>query len=97
MKINSLLSMLGLLTVAPPARDQRFGKFAGRRRTHDATNAFPFRMNTGFAGDVNRTHPASIEPCLIDPSHYPTSSARPWSQMPPRRTECAFWLPGIRR
>jgi hypothetical protein len=28
--------------------------------------AFPFRMGAGFPGDVNRTHPASIEPCLID-------------------------------
>lgn len=26
--------------------------------------AFQFRMGAGFAGDVNRTHPASIEPCL---------------------------------
>jgi hypothetical protein len=24
--------------------------------------AFPFRMNAGFAGDVNRSHPVSIEP-----------------------------------
>jgi hypothetical protein len=28
--------------------------------------AFPFRMGAGFAGDVNRTHPASIEPALND-------------------------------
>jgi hypothetical protein len=30
-------------------------------------------MLTGFAGTVNRTHPASIEPCLIDPSAPPLS------------------------
>jgi hypothetical protein len=28
--------------------------------------AFPFRMGAGFAGDVNRTHPASIEPAQND-------------------------------
>ena len=28
--------------------------------------AFPFRMGAGFAGDVNRTHPASIEPAMND-------------------------------
>lgn len=26
--------------------------------------AFTFRMGAGFPGDVNRTHPANIEPCL---------------------------------
>lgn len=28
--------------------------------------AFPFRMGAGFAGEVNRTHPAGIEPALND-------------------------------
>ena len=40
------------------------GRYVGTHRTHDA--AFTFRMPTGFAGTVNRTHPASIEPCLQD-------------------------------
>ncbi len=31
-----------------------------RAKTRDV--AFPYRMFTGFPGDVNRTHPASIEP-----------------------------------
>ncbi len=35
-----------------------------RMKTRDV--AFPYRMGAGFAGDVNRTHPASIEPCLVD-------------------------------
>ena len=35
--------------------------------------AFPFRMGAGFPGDVNRGHPASIEPCLIDPTNPPTA------------------------
>lgn len=35
-----------------------------RAKTCDA--AFQFRMGSGFAGDVNRTHPATIEPCLND-------------------------------
>lgn len=28
--------------------------------------AFKYRMGAGFPGDVNRMHPASIEPCLND-------------------------------
>jgi hypothetical protein len=32
--------------------------------------AFQYRMGAGFAGDVNRTHPASIEPNIND-STYP--------------------------
>lgn len=35
-----------------------------RMKTRDA--AFGFRMGAGFPGDVNRTHPASIEPALVD-------------------------------
>jgi len=42
-----------------------------RMKTHDV--AFQFRMGAGFAGDVNRTHPASIEPCLIDATTPPTA------------------------
>lgn len=40
-----------------------------RHKTCDA--AFTFRMGAGFAGEVNRTHPVSIEPCLIDPANPP--------------------------
>lgn len=40
-----------------------------RMKTRDV--AFPFRMGAGFSGDVNRTHPASIEPCLVDASAPP--------------------------
>lgn len=35
-----------------------------RARTHDV--AFSFRMGAGFPGDVNRTHPASITPNMMD-------------------------------
>jgi hypothetical protein len=41
------------------------GSSLGRHRTVDT--AFTFRMGTGFAGDINRGHPASIQPCLISP------------------------------
>jgi hypothetical protein len=37
-----------------------------RAKTHDV--AFGFRMGAGFPGDVNRTHPASIVPGLINTS-----------------------------
>lgn len=33
--------------------------------------AFPYRMGSGFPGDVNRTHPVTIEPVLIDASAPP--------------------------
>jgi hypothetical protein len=47
-------------------RKREVGSYVGTFRTHDA--AFTFRMPTGFPGTVNRTHPCSIEPCLIDPN-----------------------------
>lgn len=43
----------------------------GRYRTVDT--AITFRMGAGFAGDVNRGHPSSIQPCLIDPNAPPTA------------------------
>lgn len=46
----------------------------GRRKTRDT--AFTYRMGGGFAGDVNRGHPASIQPCLIDPTNPPTLSGQ---------------------
>jgi hypothetical protein len=54
-------SPLGLKRYAAIARDRRM-KDAGRTRDI----AIDFRMLAGFAGAVNRTHPASIEPVLID-------------------------------
>lgn len=41
----------------------------GRRFTCDV--AFPFRMGSGFPGDVNRTHPASIEPTIMSNTPVP--------------------------
>lgn len=35
--------------------------------------AITFRMGAGFAGDVNRSHPANIEPCLPDHTNPPTA------------------------
>lgn len=35
----------------------------GRHKVRDIS--FKYRINTGFAGDVNRVHPVSIEPALI--------------------------------
>jgi hypothetical protein len=42
------------------------------RRAFTRDVAFPYRMGAGFPGDVNRTHPMSIEPALIDVDDYPT-------------------------
>lgn len=35
--------------------------------------AFAFRMGAGFPGEVNRTHPVTIEPCLISAASPPTA------------------------
>lgn len=40
------------------------GSAITRARTHDV--AFTYRMGAGFPGDVNRTHPASILPGLMN-------------------------------
>jgi len=45
-------------------REKDHGVYVGRRRTHDT--AFQFRMGAGFQGAVNRSHPVTIEPCLMD-------------------------------
>ena len=37
------------------------------------STAIKYRMGAGFAGDVNRTHPASIEPCFPDATNPPTA------------------------
>src|SRR5262249_5668758 len=50
------------------------GVVRGRARTRDyGSTAIAYRMQAGFPGDVNRMHPASIEPCLIDASAPPTA------------------------
>ncbi len=45
-------------------------KLKTRAVTHDVS--FTYRMGAGFAGDVNRTHPASIEPALTNQTNPPT-------------------------
>lgn len=70
------LSPLGLGLFADRARDHRrkHGLLLGRARTRDTVTgtAINFRMGAGFPGAVNRSHPASIEPVLIDASAPPT-------------------------
>lgn len=50
-------------------------RFVGRMRACDV--AFTFRMGAGVPGDVNRHHPASIEPVLFDPTNPPTLTGQP--------------------
>jgi hypothetical protein len=45
-------------------REKDHGVYVGRRRTHDTS--FQFRMGAGFQGAVNRSHPVTIEPCMVD-------------------------------
>lgn len=55
-----------------------FGVTLLRVSTRDTGEmAFGFRMPAGFPGDVNRTHPASIEPCVIDSDDPPLSYGIP--------------------
>lgn len=56
-----LLSFIAAITGVP---------FKNRAFTRDV--AFGFRMPGGIAGDINRMHPASVEPCLIDSAAPPT-------------------------
>lgn len=56
-------------------RKTKAGKFVGRVRTRDV--AFKYRMGAGYPGDINRTHPASIEPCLISSVAPPTKYGQP--------------------
>ena len=48
---------------------------AEKFRTNDT--AFTFRMNAGFPGDINRGHPASIQPCLVSPINPVTQYGAP--------------------
>lgn len=64
-----------LLTMIAWATGVPFFTPRGRGMTHDV--AFPFRMGAGSPGDVNRTHPASIEPCEIDADDPPTAYGLP--------------------
>lgn len=45
----------------------RPGEFRGRFNVRDV--AFGYRMGAGSPGTVNRTHPASVEPALNDPTN----------------------------
>lgn len=67
--VRSLLSRPALII------PKRAGRSFGRMRATDV--AFPYRMGAGFPGDVNRGHPASIEPCLIDVNAPPTVYGQP--------------------
>lgn len=48
---------------------------AERFRTIDT--AIAFRMGAGVAGDVNRGHPSSIQPCIIDAASPPLQYGTP--------------------
>jgi hypothetical protein len=60
--------MSALELIASPRKSRRI---PGRFKVRDI--AIQFRMGAGFAGDVNRSHPANIEPCLIDATLPPTA------------------------
>lgn len=51
------------------------GLSLGRHKVRDV--AFTFRMNAGVPGEVNRTHPASIEPAYPDQTKPPTLYGQP--------------------
>lgn len=47
----------------------------GRARTHDV--AYQYRMGAGFAGEINRAHPVSVEPCAPSAANPPTAFGQP--------------------
>lgn len=73
--MKMLYIILSALTAMVIGNHRRQGIYKGRAFTTDV--AFKYRMGAGFAGDVNRSHPASIEPCLIDGSAPPTAFGLP--------------------
>lgn len=64
-----------LITLALAAFGIVLPRKLGRHRTCDVS--YIYRMPAGFAGDVNRSHPASIEPCLVDSGDPPQSYGIP--------------------
>ncbi|HVI10213.1 MAG TPA: hypothetical protein VND65_18125 [Candidatus Binatia bacterium] len=64
MRLNEI--MRNFVFFRPKDRAVFEGRFVGRRRTHDAV--FQYRMGAGMQGAVNRSHPVTIEPCMIDTS-----------------------------
>jgi hypothetical protein len=59
MLLAAVLGLLARILFGPPE--------IKRAMTHDV--AFTFRMGAGFAGTVNRLHPADIMPSLMDPTN----------------------------
>lgn len=57
------------LTAASTRKPGR--RIPGRHKVRDI--AIQFRMGAGFAGDVNRSHPANIEPVLNDVANPPVA------------------------
>jgi hypothetical protein len=68
MKINKYLKISKLWTslLVVIANLVSSPKSIGRLRFCDVS--FGYRMGAGFPGDVTRSHPASIEPCLNNPT-----------------------------
>lgn len=67
MKMKKIVLAIQAMVFGAPVA----GRFAGRMKTADV--AYKYRMGAGFPGDVNRTHPASIEPVLLDSTDFPTA------------------------
>lgn len=75
MKLNRILA-----AVAAMFGGAKAGRFVGRARTTDVSfgyQAFLYRMPAGFPGDVNRAHPASVEPNVNDPTNPVTAFGVP--------------------
>lgn len=62
--IAASCGIVGLPAIAETTRNERRSLNLGRFKFRDV--ALQYRMGAGFFGDVNRTHPASIEPTLLD-------------------------------
>ncbi len=63
---RELIRRFGTFVSDQPFERRRDGRFVIHRARFFDGVAFTFRMGAGFAGNVTRTHPAGIEPCLVD-------------------------------
>lgn len=66
--------LVSLLVIASKAVAPRKPLITGG---HALDAMFEYRMGAGFPGEVNRTHPASIEPVLTDTTNPPTAYGHP--------------------
>lgn len=70
-----VLDAVGSFSATPHERDRKTGLYVPSWKTRDA--AFTYRPGNGSAGEVNRTHPASINAYFPDATNPPNLFGQP--------------------